>query len=63
MREQLHIESALEQQKHEHQKSVAQAVATALEHHREKIRLEQEKKASTNGVLFKYEYTHYRSKY
>ncbi|XP_053486425.1 MICOS complex subunit MIC60 isoform X2 [Ictalurus furcatus] len=44
VREQLHIESALEQQKHEHQKSVAQAVATALEHHREKIRLEQEKK-------------------
>lgn len=44
VREQIRIETALDQQKHEHQKSVEQAVATALEHHREGLRLEQEKK-------------------
>ncbi|KAB5571051.1 hypothetical protein PHYPO_G00220480 [Pangasianodon hypophthalmus] len=44
VREQIRIETALDQQKHEHQKSVEQAVATALEHHREEKRLEQEKK-------------------
>ncbi|XP_046705437.1 MICOS complex subunit MIC60 isoform X2 [Silurus meridionalis] len=44
VREQIRIETALEQQKQEHQKSVSQAVATALEHHNEEIRLEQEKK-------------------
>lgn len=46
VREQIRIETALEQQKHEHQKSVEQAVGTALEHHREDLRLEQEKKVS-----------------
>ncbi|XP_060783419.1 MICOS complex subunit MIC60 isoform X1 [Neoarius graeffei] len=44
VREQIRIETALDQQKHEHQKSVAQAVTTALEHHYEEMRLEQEKK-------------------
>ncbi|TST60382.1 MICOS complex subunit Mic60 [Bagarius yarrelli] len=44
VREQIRIQSALDQQKREHQKSVEQAVVTALEHHQEEIRLEQEKK-------------------
>ncbi|XP_058253940.1 MICOS complex subunit MIC60 isoform X2 [Hemibagrus wyckioides] len=44
VREQIRIETALDQQKHEHQKSVEQAVVTALEHHHEEMRLEQEKK-------------------
>ncbi|KAM9471067.1 MICOS complex subunit MIC60 isoform 1-T1 [Clarias gariepinus] len=44
VREQIRIEAALDQQKHEHLKSVDQAVAIALEHHREEKRLEQEKK-------------------
>lgn len=46
VREQIRIETALEQQKHEHQKSLEQAVVTALEHHHEDMRLEQEKKVS-----------------
>lgn len=46
VREQIRIEAALDQQKHEHLKSVDQAVAIALEHHREEKRLEQEKKVS-----------------
>ncbi|XP_012686994.2 MICOS complex subunit MIC60 isoform X4 [Clupea harengus] len=44
VREQIHIETALEQQKLEHQKALEQAVVTALEHNREEMRLEQEKK-------------------
>ncbi|XP_041931325.1 MICOS complex subunit MIC60 isoform X4 [Alosa sapidissima] len=44
VREQIHIETALEQQKLEHQKALEQAVVTALEHNREEMRLEQQKK-------------------
>ncbi|XP_027010401.1 MICOS complex subunit MIC60 isoform X3 [Tachysurus fulvidraco] len=44
VREQIRIQTALDQQKHEHQRSVEQAVVTALEHHHEEMRLEQEKK-------------------
>lgn len=44
VREQIRIQTALDQQKHEHQKSVEQSVVTALEHHQEQMRLEQEKK-------------------
>ncbi|KAK3535575.1 hypothetical protein QTP70_016845 [Hemibagrus guttatus] len=44
VREQIRIETALDQQKNAHQKSVEQAVVTALEHHHEEMRLEQEKK-------------------
>ncbi|XP_058653848.1 MICOS complex subunit MIC60 isoform X2 [Onychostoma macrolepis] len=45
VREQIHIEAALEQQKLEDQKALEKAVASALEHRREDMRLEQEKKA------------------
>uniref|UniRef100_A0A8C2EQZ1 MICOS complex subunit MIC60 n=1 Tax=Cyprinus carpio TaxID=7962 RepID=A0A8C2EQZ1_CYPCA len=44
VREQLHIEVALEQQKLEDQKALERAVVSALEHSREDMRLEQEKK-------------------
>ncbi|KAI4873780.1 hypothetical protein NFI96_010634 [Prochilodus magdalenae] len=44
VREQMRIEAALEQQKLEHQRAVEQAVGTALQHNRENLRLEQEKK-------------------
>ncbi|KAK2838956.1 hypothetical protein Q7C36_013770 [Tachysurus vachellii] len=44
VREQIRIQTALDQQKHQHQRSVEQAVVTALEHHHEEMRLEQEKK-------------------
>jgi len=44
VREQIHIEQALEQQKLEDQKMLEQAVGTALEHSREEARLEQERK-------------------
>uniref|UniRef100_A0A8C2J4V8 MICOS complex subunit MIC60 n=1 Tax=Cyprinus carpio TaxID=7962 RepID=A0A8C2J4V8_CYPCA len=44
VREQLHIEVALEQQKLEDQKALERAVVSALEHRREDMRLEQEKK-------------------
>ncbi|XP_067312872.1 MICOS complex subunit MIC60 isoform X1 [Pseudorasbora parva] len=44
VREQIHIETALEQQKMEDQKNLERAVAAALEHSREDIRLQQEKK-------------------
>ncbi|KAI2644331.1 MICOS complex subunit MIC60 [Labeo rohita] len=44
VREQIHIEAALEQQKLEDQKALERAVASALEHRREDLRLEQEKK-------------------
>ncbi|XP_030621578.1 MICOS complex subunit MIC60 isoform X2 [Chanos chanos] len=44
VREQIHVEKALEQQKLEDQKALEQALATALEHNREEMRLEQERK-------------------
>ncbi|XP_052470160.1 MICOS complex subunit MIC60 isoform X1 [Carassius gibelio] len=44
VREQIHIEVALEQQKLEDQKALERAVVSALEHSREDMRLEQEKK-------------------
>lgn len=44
VREQIHIETALEQQKLENKKAVERAVISALEHSREDMRLEQEKK-------------------
>ncbi|XP_035387928.1 MICOS complex subunit MIC60 isoform X1 [Electrophorus electricus] len=44
VREQIRIDTALEQQRHEHERVLEQAVATALEHSREQMRLEQEKK-------------------
>ncbi|XP_039509586.1 MICOS complex subunit MIC60 isoform X2 [Pimephales promelas] len=44
VREQIHIEAALEQQKLEDQKALERAVASALEHSREDIRIQQEKK-------------------
>ncbi|XP_063045866.1 MICOS complex subunit MIC60 isoform X2 [Engraulis encrasicolus] len=46
VREQIHIETALDQQKLEHQKALETAVLTALEHNREEMRLEQEKKVA-----------------
>ncbi|KAK7138476.1 hypothetical protein R3I94_013947 [Phoxinus phoxinus] len=44
VREQIHIETALEQQKLEDQRALERAVASALEHSREDIRIQQEKK-------------------
>ncbi|KTF78082.1 hypothetical protein cypCar_00036187 [Cyprinus carpio] len=44
LREQIHIEAALEQLKLEDQKALERAVVSALEHRREDMRLEQEKK-------------------
>ncbi|XP_073710151.1 MICOS complex subunit MIC60 isoform X3 [Misgurnus anguillicaudatus] len=44
VREQIHIETALEQQKLENKKAVERAVVSALEHSRGDMRLEQEKK-------------------
>ncbi|KAJ8015166.1 hypothetical protein DPEC_G00023320 [Dallia pectoralis] len=44
VREQIHIETALEQQRLEDKKSLEVAVSTALEHNREQMRLELEKK-------------------
>ncbi|XP_036425214.1 MICOS complex subunit MIC60 isoform X3 [Colossoma macropomum] len=44
VREQIRIEAALEQQKQEHKRAVEQAVSTALQHNREELRLDQEKK-------------------
>ncbi|XP_077073324.1 MICOS complex subunit MIC60 isoform X2 [Siphateles boraxobius] len=44
VREQIHIETALEQQKLEDQRAQERAVASALEHSREDIRIQQEKK-------------------
>ncbi|XP_048032308.1 MICOS complex subunit MIC60 isoform X1 [Megalobrama amblycephala] len=44
VREQIHIETALEQQKLEDRKALEKAVVSALEHSREDMRLEQEKK-------------------
>ncbi|KAA0709107.1 MICOS complex subunit [Triplophysa tibetana] len=44
VREQIHIETALEQQKLENKKAVERAVISALEHSHEDMRLEQEKK-------------------
>lgn len=44
VREQIHIEAALEQQKTEGRRVLDKAVSTALEHNREEARLEQERK-------------------
>uniref|UniRef100_A0A8C6SIC9 MICOS complex subunit MIC60 n=1 Tax=Neogobius melanostomus TaxID=47308 RepID=A0A8C6SIC9_9GOBI len=44
VREQIHMEAALEQQKLEHHKAVATAVDSALQHMKEEARLEQERK-------------------
>lgn len=44
VREQIRIEAALDQQKHEHQRAVDSAVETAIQHNREQLRLDQEKK-------------------
>uniref|UniRef100_A0A8C1MSK3 MICOS complex subunit MIC60 n=1 Tax=Cyprinus carpio TaxID=7962 RepID=A0A8C1MSK3_CYPCA len=44
VREQIHIEAALDQLKLEDQKALERAVVSALEHRREDMRLEQEKK-------------------
>lgn len=44
VREQQHIETALEKQKLEDKKAFEAAVAKALEHHRSEIETEQEKK-------------------
>ncbi|XP_067103541.1 MICOS complex subunit MIC60 isoform X3 [Osmerus mordax] len=44
VREQIHLEAALEQLKAEDLKAQEAAIATALEHNREQLRLEQEKK-------------------
>lgn len=44
VRAQIHMETALEQQRLEDQKMLEQAVGTALEHSREEARLEQERK-------------------
>ncbi|KAM6953232.1 MICOS complex subunit MIC60 isoform 2-T2 [Aplochiton taeniatus] len=44
VREQIHIETALNQQKAEDQKALEKAVCTALEHNKEQMRLEQAKK-------------------
>lgn len=44
VREQIHIETALEQQKQEHQKALEKAVGTTLQHAKEESRLEHEGK-------------------
>jgi len=46
VREQIHIDGALEQQKLEHQKALEKTVNTSLQHAKEDARLEQEKKLS-----------------
>ncbi|KAM7000733.1 MICOS complex subunit MIC60 isoform 2-T3 [Tautogolabrus adspersus] len=46
VREQIHIDSALEQQKLEDQRALEKAVSTSLQHVREEARLEQERKLS-----------------
>lgn len=50
MREQQHIESALEKQKLEDKKAFEAAVAKALEHHKSEIEMEQEKKVKWRNV-------------
>lgn len=44
IREQIHTDAALEQQKLEHQQALEKAVNTALQHVKEDTRLEQERK-------------------
>ncbi|KAM9849525.1 MICOS complex subunit MIC60 [Aulostomus maculatus] len=46
VREQIHIDAALEQQKLEHQKALETMVETSLQHVKEEARLEQERKLS-----------------
>lgn len=52
VREQIHIEAALEQQKEEHKKALEKAVGTALQHAKEESRLEQEGKVSWMETAF-----------
>ncbi|XP_034738729.1 MICOS complex subunit MIC60 isoform X2 [Etheostoma cragini] len=46
VREQIHIDASLEQQRLEDQKALEKAVTTALQHYKEETRLEQERKLS-----------------
>ncbi|XP_040903845.1 MICOS complex subunit MIC60 [Toxotes jaculatrix] len=46
VREQIHIDAALEQQKLEHQTATEKAIGTSLQHIKEEARLEQERKLS-----------------
>ncbi|XP_032355805.1 MICOS complex subunit MIC60 isoform X2 [Etheostoma spectabile] len=46
VREQIHIDASLEQQRLEDQKALEKAVSTALQHYKEEARLEQERKLS-----------------
>lgn len=48
--EQIHIDTALEQQKVEHQKTLQKTINTALQHIREEARLEQERKVEGRWV-------------
>lgn len=50
VREQVHIEAALEQQKLEDQKALEKAVSMAVEHNLEKARLEQERKVHLKWI-------------
>lgn len=52
VREQIHIEAALRQQKEEHQRALEKAVGTALQHAKEESRLEQEGKVSGMRLVF-----------
>lgn len=52
VREQIHIDAALEQQKLEHQKTVEKTVNTALQHVGEEARLEQERKVKGRFIPF-----------
>lgn len=51
VREQIHIDAALEQQKLEHQKALEKAVQTSLQHVKEETRLEQERKVVDRRCL------------
>lgn len=59
VREQIHIEAALEQQKQEHQKALEKAVSTTLLHAKEESRLEQEGKVCSMKAIL--EFLDYRS--
>lgn len=51
VREQQHIETALEKQKLDDKKAFESAVAKALEHHKTEIQLEQEKKVTSAAAF------------
>lgn len=53
VREQIHIDTALEQQKLEDQKAQEKVVNTALQHYKEDARLEQERKVERNTHIRK----------